>query len=217
MPTLNGQDLIESGSSSTPPTGRLAFYPKSDHKLYIKDSTGLETQIGAQGPQGIQGIQGVKGDKGDKGDTGEGVHPGGTTNQVLVKNSNDDFDTSWQTFDFNNLQLQIDALRTRVDELEAQVAVLSNPVFPGPKVGVSVHLTNLDGDCVEAVIYEDYTKRNNAKTISVMYVDPDNPTWLKRADVKEVNGSTDDVPFNSWHMPEWNVLPTDIRMAYVRR
>lgn len=38
----------------------------------------------------------VGGPQGAKGDTGEGVPAGGTTRQVLMKNSNTDYDTSWK-------------------------------------------------------------------------------------------------------------------------
>ena len=37
------------------------------------------------------------GTQGPKGDTGWGVSEGGTTGQVLVKNSDTDYDTSWKT------------------------------------------------------------------------------------------------------------------------
>jgi hypothetical protein len=53
---------------------------------------------GPQGPQGIQGIQGpagADGADGDDGADGVGVPTGGTTGQVLAKNSNTDYDTEW--------------------------------------------------------------------------------------------------------------------------
>lgn len=56
---------------------------------------------GAQGDPGPQGIPGVKGDTGDTGpagadgDPGPGVAAGGTTDQLLAKNSNADYDTKW--------------------------------------------------------------------------------------------------------------------------
>ena len=59
---------------------------------------GGEGPRGAQGPQGLQGVKGdtgAQGEKGDKGDTGEGVPTGGTTGQVLAKNSGTDYDTHW--------------------------------------------------------------------------------------------------------------------------
>ena len=42
--------------------------------------------------------------KGDKGDTGAGVKTGGTTGQVLKKNSNTDFDTKWEKINYNELE-----------------------------------------------------------------------------------------------------------------
>ena len=86
---------------------------------------GIQGPQGAQGPQGIQGTQGSKGDKGDTGDTGpqgtqgpqgpqgtqgpqgqtgatgpagaagQGVPTGGTSGQLLKKDSATDYDTSW--------------------------------------------------------------------------------------------------------------------------
>lgn len=56
---------------------------------------------GVQGPQGEQGIQGpagatgATGPQGPQGDPGVGVPVGGTTGQVLAKNSNADYDTEW--------------------------------------------------------------------------------------------------------------------------
>ena len=59
---------------------------------------------GVQGPQGIQGEtgatgatgpQGPQGETGATGATGPGVAAGGTTGQLLVKNSSTDYDTSW--------------------------------------------------------------------------------------------------------------------------
>lgn len=38
-------DLLEQVSPATPAAGLLRFYAKSDHKPYIKDSTGLETAV----------------------------------------------------------------------------------------------------------------------------------------------------------------------------
>lgn len=73
--------------------------------------TGPTGPIGATGPQGIQGTQGETGPQGPAGNNGatgatgpigatgvmgQGVISGGTTGQVLAKNSNTDYDTSWQ-------------------------------------------------------------------------------------------------------------------------
>ena len=40
-------------------------------------------------------IQSLKGEKGDTGDTGQGLPPGGTTNQIPAKASDNDYDIQW--------------------------------------------------------------------------------------------------------------------------
>ena len=60
--------------------------------------TGPQGEVGPAGPTGSTGPAGSKGDQGDPGpagDDGEGVPVGGTTNQVLAKASDTDFDTEW--------------------------------------------------------------------------------------------------------------------------
>ena len=47
-------------------------------------------------PQNIKGPQGDKGEDGEQGKDGVGVPTGGTTGQILVKKSNEDYDTEWQ-------------------------------------------------------------------------------------------------------------------------
>ena len=69
---------------------------------YILSSTAagvrgwVAPQSGAQGIQGIQGATGAAGAAGAAGATGPGVATGGTTNQILAKNSNTNFDTKWE-------------------------------------------------------------------------------------------------------------------------
>jgi len=50
---------------------------------------------GDTGPQGIQGVPGNNGVDGADGADGQGVPTGGTANQVLIKDSGTDYDTSW--------------------------------------------------------------------------------------------------------------------------
>ena len=64
----------------------------------IKGDTGNTGVTGSTGPQGIQGATGAIGATGATGATGPagvGVPEGGTTNQVLAKTSNTDYDTQW--------------------------------------------------------------------------------------------------------------------------
>lgn len=64
-------------------------------------ATGAAGEAGPQGPQGPQGLQGLQGDlgptgvAGPTGPTGPGVAAGGAAEQILIKNSGTDFDTSW--------------------------------------------------------------------------------------------------------------------------
>lgn len=64
----------------------------------VKGDKGDKGDTGDQGdpgPQGDQGIQGNTGPQGDPGDPGVGVPAGGTTGQILEKNSDSDYDTVW--------------------------------------------------------------------------------------------------------------------------
>lgn len=58
-----------------------------------------ETDTGkpSRGEQGLKGDTGEQGPQGLPGPTGPGVPAGGTTGQVLTKNSDTDFDTIWKT------------------------------------------------------------------------------------------------------------------------
>jgi len=62
---------------------------------------GVPGPVGPQGPQGIQGNVGPTGPQGPQGipgPTGAGVPAGGTSGQALVKLSNADYATTWQTY-----------------------------------------------------------------------------------------------------------------------
>jgi hypothetical protein len=56
---------------------------------------GEKGDTGEKGDQGNVGPQGTQGPKGDQGDPGPGVAVGGTTGQVLVKQSATNYDTGW--------------------------------------------------------------------------------------------------------------------------
>lgn len=61
------------------------------------DSTvpGPQGTPGGTGPQGDPGTPGAEGPQGDPGAAGPGVAAGGTTGQILAKNSATDYDTGW--------------------------------------------------------------------------------------------------------------------------
>lgn len=63
---------------------------------------GIQGPAGPQGPQGEQGIQGIQGPAGEQGEQGvpgQGVASGGTVGQVLIKKSNNDYETEWKNFE----------------------------------------------------------------------------------------------------------------------
>lgn len=74
-------DLVlteNSSSPSAPPSGTVSIYPKSDGNFYTQNSAGTESSlVGPAGP------------------TGPGVPNGGTTKQILAKNSSTNDDTGW--------------------------------------------------------------------------------------------------------------------------
>lgn len=66
----------------------------SNKSITLKKNTNniVLSQTGRRGPQGLPGADGQPGPQGMP---GVGVPPGGTTGQILVKLSNDDYDTAW--------------------------------------------------------------------------------------------------------------------------
>jgi Collagen triple helix repeat (20 copies) len=58
----------------------------------IQGVQGIQGEVGPSGAQGLQGIQGVQGIQGP---VGSGIATSGNTGQVLVKSSNNDFETEW--------------------------------------------------------------------------------------------------------------------------
>lgn len=56
---------------------------------------GAEGPTGPQGAKGDKGETGATGPQGPKGDAGEGLPPGGSAGQVLVKASDSDYDGKW--------------------------------------------------------------------------------------------------------------------------
>jgi len=60
-------------------------------------STGTQGRVGFTGSTGTQGVTGFTGSTGTQGNTGQGVPVGGSTGQVLIKQSNTNYDTIWST------------------------------------------------------------------------------------------------------------------------
>lgn len=64
--------------------------------------TGPQGPTGATGATGPQGPQGEQGEQGEQGPAGIGVPSGGTTNQILAKTDNLDYNTKWMDLSAEN-------------------------------------------------------------------------------------------------------------------
>ena len=100
--TSIGYPIYRYTGTGTPPYSLVVHLASQG----IKGEKGDKGDTGAQGPKGDTGEQGAKGDKGDKGDTGAqgiqgeqgiGLPEGGNAEQILAKNSNEDYDFYWKT------------------------------------------------------------------------------------------------------------------------
>lgn len=88
---LKRRTISGAGSSSIGPQGP----PGPQGPQGVKGDTG---DTGPPGPQGIQGLQGVKGDTGEtgpQGSSGIGTPSGGLEGQIIVKNSDNNYDFGW--------------------------------------------------------------------------------------------------------------------------
>lgn len=77
---INISDL---GGSGTGADGKSAYEIAVDHGFVGTEEEWLDSLIGANGTPGADGSNGI------------GIAPGGLSGQILSKNSNDDYDTTW--------------------------------------------------------------------------------------------------------------------------
>lgn len=97
QPGRNGQDGQpgRDGADGVSPVAEVRRNDTDDGVVIsITDKDGTKE---AEVKDGIVGQPGTDGQPGEKGEPGEGVPAGGTTGQILVKKSEADFDTEWQT------------------------------------------------------------------------------------------------------------------------
>jgi hypothetical protein len=65
--------------------------------VVVETTRTVEVTVGLRGPAGADGADGTDGADGADGSNGVGVPVGGTTGQVLTKQSATDYDTDWET------------------------------------------------------------------------------------------------------------------------
>jgi hypothetical protein len=104
--------------------------PHDTLDIQIKDSI-FDISVdghGDQGNPGPQGPQGIPGTPGIDGTDGVGVPVGGTTGQVLAKQSDDDFDTEWIDQSVGNVILQDNTASLIADETKI-ITHTSDPLY----------------------------------------------------------------------------------------
>ena len=82
--------------------------------MHLTDNTDYQFFVA----KGEKGLQGETGATGPKGDAGVGIPTGGTSKQVIVKNSSNDYDTSWDSVE-NILKSAGLDLRGMLSEIQA--------------------------------------------------------------------------------------------------
>lgn len=100
--TGDENDFIEAITGANGTNGQDGLNGDSAYEVWLalgntgSEQTFLDSLQGDKGDKGEDGVDGKDGVDGNDGADGVGVPNGGTTGQCLKKNSDTDFDTSWQ-------------------------------------------------------------------------------------------------------------------------
>lgn len=131
-------------------------------------ATGPEGPQGPAGPQGEQGVQGPQGPAGPQGPVGQGVPSGGTTGQVLVKSSNNDYETEWENptdlgiipvLDIGSIDGTPPVQISLSPEQVAQ-SQLENTVVQAVYQGITLHLQKI-GQSASQVVFSGFASNSN--------------------------------------------------------
>lgn len=92
--------------------------------------TGPQGPTGATGATGPQGPQGEQGEQGEQGPAGIGVPSGGTTNQILAKTDNLDYNTKWMDLSAANTSFDNTGMNyITEDDTQGAIAELDAELF----------------------------------------------------------------------------------------
>ena len=191
--------------------------------VYVKGPQGNQGVPGAAGPQGPQGPQGVPGQDGQDGQPGQdghGVPAGGEAGQVLVKNSDDDYDTKWENGGGGS-QVQSDWEETDTDD---PAYIKNKPTIPSEVTESTVAgwgFTKNTGDYSKpsgGIPSTDLssavqTSLGKADTALQSETDPTVPSWAKQSSkpsytASEVGALPDDTPLFSGNYNDLSNKPT---------
>ncbi len=121
--------LRVSGFATVLNNGKVTSYYKPVLVTGPRGPTGSPGIPGQDGAAGAQGQPGQDGSPGLTGADGEGVPAGGTTGQVLTKDSNTNYDTSWQTAigGGGNLSTSLDIDGLLFGAIDGEAALTATP------------------------------------------------------------------------------------------
>lgn len=165
----------------------------------IQGETGPQGEQGIQGPQGIQGEVGPKGDTGDTGPqgpqgiqgetgatgatgaTGPGVAAGGTANQVLLKNSSTDYDTTWGSTSSLDEILENKTLRSPFEDITVSGSGASSTINFDVKTQAVLYYTgNASGNFTLNVRGDSSTTLNSildtGESVTIVFLSTNNAT-----------------------------------------
>lgn len=140
------------------------------------EAIGPKGDQGDIGPQGEQGDTGAAGAKGDQGDPGPGVASGGTTGQYLVKSSNTNYDTGWDTLTKSDVGLG------NVDN----TSDVNKPVSSATQTALDDKVDKVTGKGLSANDYTDADKTRLADTSGTNTGDQDLSGYVPTS--RTVNG-----------------------------
>jgi hypothetical protein len=118
---LRGETGIQGPSGHTGPKGLRG-------ETGIEGPTGATGRVGQRGKRGLEGPTGSMGVRGDKGDPGIGIASGGCPDEILVKASRVNYDTTWKDIGQlikPDIYLQ-DAVLSLINKMRGVLQVLSS-------------------------------------------------------------------------------------------
>jgi len=165
---------------------------------------------GPQGPKGEQGVAGAPGMKGEQGFPGPGLVRGGLKGQVLVKASNDDFDTQWinnvSGFTVGQLAMggvvfwvdstgQHGLIAAKKDNADAIAWRNTNDLYTGTATGDGIFAGKVNNAQIMAIQLSDGNNNFAAKVCKDYAIQEDGSSLC------DLTGNAGDSCYADWYLP----------------